>query len=309
MIAEKASVTAKMCAFARAYHATMARQKIFDDYLAYDMMGKDDYDKVAHLVRRYISGKPRYGFESNLVFEVLDRFFSPVVLSRLAFAETELIKFAERKKECQYVICGAGLDTFAFRNTNPHIHVFELDHPDTQAHKLERIHTLRWTVPDNVEYAPIDFAKDSLPRVLLRAGFQPDIPTFFSILGVVYYLSAETFEGLFEDIGMVSLSETQAAFDYSDDGIRQEHAECVQDIRKLTASVGEPMNTGFSLEEVYASLAKQKFHIKKHEMPADIQQEFFVRRPDGQHAAENIHFVLAQKSAKGGIYIGKRDFH
>ena len=54
------------------------------------------------------------------------------------------------------------MDTFSFRNTNPNIKVFELDHPNTQKYKKDKIKELEWIIPDNVRFVPVDFAKDSM---------------------------------------------------------------------------------------------------------------------------------------------------
>ena len=52
MVDERESVTAKLCAFARAWHSNRSREKIYDDYLAYDLMGKEEYDTVYDMISR-----------------------------------------------------------------------------------------------------------------------------------------------------------------------------------------------------------------------------------------------------------------
>ena len=89
MIAAQESMTAKLCSFARAYHSMLGKNKIFDDYLAYDIIGKDVYDEIGSLLKGQVEATgqlPRYGFESLLVFEEMDHYFSPIALSRIAFA-------------------------------------------------------------------------------------------------------------------------------------------------------------------------------------------------------------------------------
>ena len=67
--------------------------------------------------------------------------------------------------KCQYVICGAGMDTFAFRNDDPKIKIYELDHPDTGRYKRERIRELEWNIPKNLVFVPIDFSKEDMTEV------------------------------------------------------------------------------------------------------------------------------------------------
>ena len=93
---------------------------------------------------------------------------APSPLCRAAYTERVLKAEALNGTE-QYVILGAGLDTFAFRETeflSKH-KVFEADHPLTQADKLERIARAGWTIPKNLKFIPVDFSKDSLPKCLL----------------------------------------------------------------------------------------------------------------------------------------------
>ena len=73
----------------------------------------------------------------------------------------------------QYVLLGAGLDTFAYRNPWPQLHVFEVDHPATQQWKRELLQTSAIPIPQNLTYAPVDFECESLPEQLLQAGFDP----------------------------------------------------------------------------------------------------------------------------------------
>ena len=130
MIDDMESITAKLCSFARAYHSNHEKNKIFDDYLAYDLMGKEEYDEIGQLIEHEYD-KNRfdlaYTFSGKRIRDKLNRYISPIPLSRAAFAERELTRFTWQRGKCQYVICGAGMDTFAFRNDNPNIQVFEID--------------------------------------------------------------------------------------------------------------------------------------------------------------------------------------
>lgn len=78
----------------------------------------------------------------------------------------------------QYVILGAGLDTFAFREPAflAKHRGFEVDHSLTQADKRERIARAGWTVPDNLAFVPVGFTKDNLTECLNAGGFDPSRP-------------------------------------------------------------------------------------------------------------------------------------
>ena len=188
------------------------------------------------------------------------------------------------------------MDTFAFRNTDETIQIYELDHPDTQAYKLQRIHKLRWTIPENVHYAPVDFEKEEFGRALLRAGFCQAGASFFSLLGVAYYLTPESFRRIVRGIGELASSGSQFVFDFPDETtFAEKRPRRVRELTEITSKLGEPMLHGFSVDEIHTILNEEGFNIRRHEGPRDIQRHFFDDRMDNQRAMENIHFILAEK--------------
>ncbi len=299
MIDTKESLTAKLCSFARAHHSYHGRDKIFDDYLAYDIMGKEEYEEIGQLIENdfeMISSPYKDGFIGKEVYPKLDYYISPIPLSRIAFSEREFMRFAEENGECQYVICGAGMDTFSFRNDNPDIKIFEIDHPDTQRYKKQRISELEWIIPSNVNYVPVDFNKDDMTEALIESGFDINKPAFFSILGVTYYLTLPVFEQTIEKISSISKTGNKIVFDFPNETtFTDKTAPRVRELSDITAKLGEPMQHGFSVEEIDSALRRHGFKIDKHETPEKIQKEFFKNREDGQRAFENIHFILSEK--------------
>ena len=298
MIDTRESVTAKLCSFARAYHSNYGRQKIFDDCLAFDMMGKEEYEEIGQLIQNDFEEErydPNLDFKGCVVYPAVLKYISPIPLSRAAFAADKLQKFAGKYGKCQYVICGAGMDTFAFRNENPDIEIYELDHPDTQRYKKEKIKELQWIIPGNVHHVPIDFSRDELVDVLNKAGLNRNIPTFVSILGVTYYLTLPIFSYTVGQIaGAAKVCEV--VFDFPDETtFTDSAAERVRHLSDITAKLGEPMTQGFSVEEMTDVLKKKGFTDWEHLSPSDIQKRYFSDRKDGQYAFENIHLLAAGK--------------
>ena len=299
MIETQESITAKLCSFARACHSNVGRKKIFDDYLAYDLMGKQEFEKIGHLIQNDFDLRntdENEDFETEHIFSELNRYIAPIPLSRIAFAEQKLLEFAGKYTECQYVICGAGMDTFAFRNDNANIKIFELDHPDTGRYKRERIQELEWNIPKNLVFVPIDFSKDDMNEELLKAGFNPEMPSFFAILGVSYYLTLPVFEQTIKKISELCRAEGKIVFDYPDETtLREKNAERVHTLADITEKLGEKMLHGYSFAEVNSVLDKYGFEIEDHETPQMIQKHYFDGRDDGITAFENIHFMLAYR--------------
>ncbi len=91
----------------------------------------------------------------------------------------------------QYVILGAGLDTFAYRRPDPALRVFEVDHPATQAWKQRRLADLGVVIPDSLVLVPVDFELQGLGPSLEEAGFSFQERAVFSWLGVTMYLTPD----------------------------------------------------------------------------------------------------------------------
>jgi methyltransferase (TIGR00027 family) len=114
------------------------------------------------------------------------------LVARSRYAEDSLAH-AVSHGVMQYVLLGAGLDTFAHRNPYPQLRVFEVDHPATQQWKRELLESNNIAAPSNLIYAPIDFEHQTLPEQLIAAGFDTAAPAFFAWLGVVPYLTHAAF--------------------------------------------------------------------------------------------------------------------
>ena len=308
MIESQESITAKLCLFARAFHSNYGRNKLFDDYLSFDLMGREHYEEIGQLIE---NGFDISKYDRNRLFchkhikETLYKYILPIPLSRIKFAEIELENYAKLQgamgEKIQYVICGAGMDSFAFRNLIGNIHVFEVDHPDTQKYKLERIKQLEWVVPESLTFVPVDFSRDSLKEKLLEKGFNPSLPTFTAILGVSYYLTLPVFEQTLRTISEITPSGSRLIFDFPDETTFSKEQEKlnprVKELADVTEKLGEPMLHGFSVEEIRAALERNGFEVATHYTPEIIQSLYFEGRNDGLKAYENVHFMKAEKTA------------
>jgi methyltransferase (TIGR00027 family) len=106
------------------------------------------------------------------------------LVARSRYAEDALATAVNRGVR-QYVLLGAGLDTFAYRNPYPGLRVFEIDHPATQQWKRGLLARNGIPIPPSLTSVPVDFEQQSLERELISAGFDRAAPAFFSWLGVV----------------------------------------------------------------------------------------------------------------------------
>lgn len=301
MIENHESLTAKLCSFVRAHHSLHDHHKIFDDYLAFDLMGPEEYRQIHALIESGQCGMcencpSQCPYQDNVTKTV--ELLAPIPLSREAFTFDVFNSFIQKNPKCQYVICGAGMDSFIFRNKNPNITIFEVDHPDTQRYKQHRIAELGWVVQKNINFVAVDFSKDDLAARLLESGFDPNLPTFYTILGVTYYLSLQSFENTIERMDAISCRGSAVVLDYPDKVTSGRFApDRVLRLEEMTARFGEKMAQGFSLEDMKSVFERHHFGIANHLSPGEIQNKYFKNRQDGMTAYENIHFVYAQKSS------------
>ena len=168
-----------MSSFGRAYHSENAENPVFDDFKARELMTDDEYRSIAGYILGgidFFAPEMNGKFESNekILEYLVNTQIAPTTLGRAAFCE-ESLKTAVRTGTKQYVILGAGMDTFAFRNPGfaGRCEIFEVDHPLTQADKKSRIEHARWQIPDGLHFVPVDFTKDDLRDSLLKNGLIP----------------------------------------------------------------------------------------------------------------------------------------
>ena len=297
----KASITALMSSFGRAFHAENEKHPVFADHLAKELLTAEEYAAV----QGYILGGAQF-FEpeidpaafqpKELLRRLVNVHIAPSPLCRAAYTEKAL-KAAVLTGTKQYVMLGAGMDTFAFREPEflSKYNVFEVDHPLTQADKLERITCAGWTVPDNLIFVPVDFAKDSLTERLTAAGFDPSVKSFFSWLGVTYYLSAEAIDKTLAELSSLCVDGSTLVFDYPDENFFDASEKRVQNTIMMAKAGGEPMQSAFSYGELEKLLETHGFLIYELLTPDDIQKDIIDKAGADLKAFEHVNYCLAIK--------------
>lgn len=300
----KTSITALMSSFGRAFHAENEDHPVFADHLAKNLMTAEEYAAV----QGYILGGAQF-FESEidpaalqpkeLLRRLVNVHIAPSPLCRAAYTEKAL-KAAILTGTKQYVILGAGMDTFAFREMEflSKYRVFEVDHPLTQADKLERITRAGWTIPDNLSFVPVDFTKDSLTERLIAAGFDSSVKSFFSWLGVTYYLSAEAIDTILSALSSLCADGSSLVFDYPDESFFDAPEKRVQNTIMMAKAGGEPMQSAFSYAELEKLLEKHGFLIYKLLTPDDIQRDIIDNAGADMKAFEHVNYCLAVRKMK-----------
>lgn len=301
METNKASLTALVSAFGRAYHSLYDEPKIFNDYLAQQLIHKEEFQGISKNMAEGIhffnpDEAHLYPDQQSALKWVVQTQIAPTPLLRSRYTE-DMLENALLLGVSQYVIVGAGYDTFAFRKTPllDQLQVFEMDHPATQEDKLRRITEQGWEIPSSLKFVPIDFSKGDFKQTLLRSGFDPSKRTFFSWLGVTYYLSKEQISKMLKDMASVAPKGSSLVFDYPDQDIFHENktSRRVQNMLSTACKAGEPMKTGYGYSELESELEKAGMLIYEHLCPSEIEERYLKGRTDYYHAFENIHYTLA----------------
>ncbi len=220
------------------------------------------------------------------------------IVVRSRYAEDQLARAVERGIR-QYVVLGAGLDTFAYRNPyrSTGLHVFEVDHPATQRWKRERLNEAYISVPEEMTFVPIDFERQSLEDVLLQAGFSQQEPAFFSWLGVTPYLSRLAFDATLEFIARMPAG-SGVVFDYAvERSLLSPLQQLALDaLAARVARAGEPFQLFFSPATLANDLARLGFG-NIEDLDCDrINARYFAGRSDGLAVSGGGHLLNAQVS-------------
>jgi methyltransferase (TIGR00027 family) len=301
----QASFTAMMVAYMRAYHAMYDTPVIFDDYLADDLIPEEKKAIIEqHMIEYYLNLNKELN-DSEHTISLSDQITTSThfmqamnnVISRAQYTEETLEKAVIQGIK-QYVILGAGMDTFAFRRPEMMkcLEVFEIDHPATQEFKLNRLEELGWEHPEKLHFIPIDFTKESLVTALTSSSsYDPKVKTFFNWLGVTYFLTRDEVFTTLRSITEIAPAGSIIVFDYLDIDafIPEKSSPQMQKSLEYLRKIGEPMITGFNPLTLGEELASLGFRLHENLSPVNIEERYFQGRTDGYHAYEHGHFACA----------------
>jgi methyltransferase (TIGR00027 family) len=178
------------------------------------------------------------------------------VITRTRYAE-DALRAAVTKGIQQYVLIGAGFDSFALRLPEfaANLKIFEIDFPATQNLKIERIGACGMVLPESVCFIAADLSVESVATALARSPFEAKQMTFFSWLGVTMYLTREANLSTLRSIASCSPAGSEVVFTYLDARVFQARSESFRELEQRVAALGEPFLSGFNPAELEANLA------------------------------------------------------
>ncbi len=220
------------------------------------------------------------------------------VLCRARFAEDRLEE-AVRRGVRQYVVLGAGFDSFGLRLPSwaGALRVFELDRPATLAEKRRRLERAGLSRPETLEFVPIDFERQSLEEVLGSSSFVPEEPSFFSWLGVVVYLTSDAIDTTLRSIQSSAAAGSELVLDYMlpDDLVDSRDRSVIESVRRFGVRRGEPYVSYFEPPRIATVLSGFGFRVLEDLSPSGQHARYFAGRDDDLRPWASSHFVHARR--------------
>jgi methyltransferase (TIGR00027 family) len=270
-------------AMRRAAHQLLDNPHVLEDPIALAIIGSEAAAKLED---------EQGGFKGRA-----GRTIRAFMAARSRYAEDQLALAVGRGAK-QYVVLGAGLDTFAYRNPygESELRVFEVDYPATQEWKRRKLAAANIVIPPSVTYAPVDFEQQTLPDGLRQAGFDATKSAFFAWLGVTMYLMEDT---VMSTLGFIASTPRGGgvAFDY---GVPRNSLSLIGRIaldamsRRVAAS-GEPFKTFFDPIKLAERLRRLGFSAVEDLGAEEINARYFKDRADGLRIGGSLgHLMSAQ---------------
>lgn len=273
---KQASTTAVGVAALRAVHQLMdGEPKLLEDPVILRLLDPGFPGLLKAHPEKYLTW-PRQALKSH-------------VLLRSRFAE-DCLKEAYDRGLRQYLLLGAGFDTFAYRQPAwaKDLRIYEADHPGSQAHKRERLEVAGIQLPANLRFVPVDLEADGLRAALESGSFDFRSPVFISCLGVLMYLRPDTVAGLFRFVASLPPG-SEIVFTFA----RKERIGWPFSLASKAASVGEPWLTLFSPHQLARQLKAAGFSRFFFLSPEEAVRRYFRDRTDGLMPPRRVSIVRA----------------
>lgn len=278
-----ASRTARAVAWLRAAHQIVdAEPRILSDPIAVRLLGPASMQTILDK-RAELEQPAARGWRSHVVL-------------RSRFTEDRL-RAAVARGVTQYVLLGAGFDTFAYRQpawAEP-LRIFEVDQPASQRDKMEAVAQAGLPTPQNIRYVPVNFEHDRLDDRLLAAGFDPARPTFVSWLGVMVYVTEAAADAVFRFVAAQPAgSEIVFTFAPRGGGVHGEEAsEHVKRVAAAVAAMGEPWQNFVDPAQLSERLLGCGFSVVSILTPDEAAAAYFAGRGDGLVASKRATIAAA----------------
>lgn len=270
----QSSRTAEAAAALRANHFQNAENPVFSDPFAFELTSQG--------WKALLSTSLTVKIMNSSIFNRSFGLLTGQVVGRSRYAEDQLHAAIERGVT-QYVLVGAGLDSFTLRQAQqyPQLKIYEVDHPDTQAAKQKKLRQFG-ELPANVEFVAIDFEKESIADALVRSTFKQDQAAFFSWLGTTHYLEPETTLKTLASIAQIAAQGSEVVLDYSVDYRELEGIERLGTlfVSQFTRFLREPLKGQFRPKILHQAIEQMGYIVTEDLSGDGLTERYFHARPD-----------------------------
>lgn len=279
--------TAEGAVLGRASHTLHAENPVLRDTWAIELLGE-----ASRAVARDPENDAKVLAASGIDF----RLILAVGMGALRYAEDEVERCVAEGID-QYVILGAGFDTFALRRKDlaARVRVFEVDHPDVQALKCRRIEAAEKTPAQTPTFVPIDFESTKVSASLPAAGFDPTRRSVWSWMNTIPYVSVEATEATLADIRTLMAPGSRLCLNYQGKvPLTPDQADYLGKIGMTTEGGGEPWVSSWLPERFEAVVADRGFRLVEHVTESDLNARYYAGRADGLHAGVPSRLVTLE---------------
>src|SRR5215813_496548 len=298
----RASTTALGAALMRAAHTRLDRPRLIEDPWGDRLVLESERQAVAKLILRGLDPTTRAQIEALDPVAILDEALRAHLgygwaIVRTRYAE-DALEAAVARGIRQYVMLGAGFDSFALRQPvfASNVAIFEVDHPNTQNLKRQRLRDCRVHVPRNLHFVPADLGQEELRTALARSSFRPTEPTFFSWLGVTQYLTREANIATLGGIVSCSAPRSELVFTYVDERELGPDRQSV-DFGRVQGTVisTEPWLSGFAPARLAHDLRAIGLILVEDLSGDEARQRYCRGRSDGLSPASSFHVARTRR--------------
>jgi len=270
----QSSRTAEAAAALRANHFKNTVSPVFSDPYAFELTSRS--------WKKLLSSPLLVKLMNSAVLNRTLGLLTGQVVGRSRYAE-DLLDQAVQQNTQQYVLVGAGLDSFALRESHhyPTLKIFEVDHPDTQAAKQAKLKKLG-EIPATVEFVAINFEKESISEALTRSLYERSAPAFFSWLGTTHYLNPQTTLQTLKSIAEFAANASEVVLDYSTDFQELTGIERIgsMGVAQFTHLLKEPLLGQFKPTDLHHAVEQMGFEVVEDLSGEAITERYFSARVD-----------------------------
>ena len=280
--------TAEGAALGRALHSRHAQDPVLDDSWAVHLLSPENREQVLassdEAAMQMIEG-----FDASPIFAVN--------VGCLRYAEDE-VERCIASGISQYLVMGAGLDSFALRRVDlsQAVVVYEVDHPDMQALKRQRIAEAAREPAMLPVFIAVDFECDKLAEKIAISSFDSSQPAVVSWLNTIHYLSEEATSTTLRDLAGLLAPGSRLILNYSADvEFNESQLAFITQLLEVTQATGEPFKSRWTPAAFEALLNSIGFAAIEHASEDDLIQRYFSNRSDGLKPGIPLRVITAER--------------